>query len=103
MRYTELLDSKDPTEIDFLIFDYTDILESGETVSSATVSVSDLEKLDATPSTIKSGSPTVSSPLITQTITGGVEGAMYLITCLATLSSGRKIALAGRLPCKTLK
>ena len=103
MRYAELLDNKDPSEIDTLTFDFADMLNSGETVSTVVMSVSDLEKVDGTPSTFLSGSASITSPFVTQTITGGVEGAMYLVKCLATLSTGRKLMLAARVPVRALK
>ena len=47
------------------------------------------------------GSPLIDGGEVRQTISAGLAGSSYTLRCLATLSSGRLLALAATLPVRT--
>lgn len=99
---TQILDPKDPAEIIVVSFDFTLAMLVGETISpSPSVTASSVSGSDTSPSSIVSGSPLVTGSVVSQQIVNGIDGSTYKLRCLATLSSGRKLALAGLLPCVT--
>lgn len=90
--------AKDPAEKVWLTFDFKAALEAGETITATQVTVELMQGTDATPANIFDGaSQTLAGNKVMQKIMGGVDQAVYLIKCVATLSSGRVLALAGRL------
>ncbi len=92
----------DVDELDYVAFDYTDHLGDGETVSTATVTceqASTSAVADAGASGRLSGSPEiVAGAEVRQLVTGVLDGVLYLIRCVATTSSARRLLLAGTLP-----
>jgi hypothetical protein len=101
---TQTLTVKDPAEQIVVTFDYTLALDVGETIQGTpTVSASATAGSDLSPSAILSGSPQVSGAKVLHTVIGGVDGSTYKLRCLATMTpSGRKLVLAGLLPCVTV-
>lgn len=77
-----------------VVFDFTSQLAVAETISSATVTATVYSGTDASPA-ILSGSPSVSGPRVSQTLTGGVVGVTYKLTCAATTSLSKVLVLAG--------
>ena len=94
------LPTKDPDEVLVITWDYADALDSGETLTSAATSASLLNGDGASPITLW-GSPLIDGADVRQTISGGFSGHSYTLRCLATLSSGRVLALAATLPVRT--
>lgn len=78
------------------VFDFTSRLALGETVSSAVVSGTSYSAESG--ASISVGSPTVSSPRVSVSISGGTEGAVFLITCTATTSAGQILPMYAYLP-----
>jgi len=64
-------------------FDFSSLLGSGESVSSATVVASVYSGTDSSPSSIINGASTIASPIVSQSITGGVLGTIYELKCKA--------------------
>lgn len=79
-------------------FDFTSRLAIGETISSATVTCTVYSGTDATPSSVISGVATISGTKVTQLVTAGVLGVIYLLTCAATTSAGQILELQAFLP-----
>jgi hypothetical protein len=75
------------------VFEFLSLLGTGETVSSATVTVTVWSGVDANPSALKSGAASCSGTRVTQTFTGGLEGVIYLITVLGTTSTSQVVSL----------
>lgn len=84
---------KTPSETRTQVFEFLSLLGTGETVSSATVTVTVWSGVDANPSALKSGATTCSGTRVTQTFTGGLEGVIYLITVLGTTSLSQVVSL----------
>lgn len=68
------------------MFDFTSRLAVGETISSATVTAAVSTGTDSSPSSIVSGSASISGARVTQTLTAGTVGVIYKLTCTATTS-----------------
>jgi hypothetical protein len=67
-----------------LTFDFTSLLGLGESVASAVCTCSVYSGTDASPGSVVNGAASVSSPLVNQSVTGGVLGTIYEIKCTAT-------------------
>lgn len=94
--------AKDPAEALVAAFDYADDLDAGETIGSASVTCALLSGSDASPAAVLNGSPTVSGGTVLQPFHGGVDGAVYVLRCTATLSpTSRILVLAASLPVRT--
>ena len=70
-------------------FDWSEVVATGESVSSAIVT--------ATPATITVGAPTCSGAIVQVRLTGGVGDAVYQIRCVAVTSLSNTLAGVGRL------
>lgn len=74
------------TENEQFTFDFSPVLGSTETISSATCTVEVKEGTDPSPSSIKVGSPTISGSQVAQRISGGLDGVIYRLEMTATTS-----------------
>jgi len=73
-----------------VVFDFASKLAVGETLSTLpapTVAISVWSGVDASPTSVLSGSATVSGTKVSQVVTGGVAGCIYKITCTPVTSS----------------
>lgn len=82
-----------------IVFDFTDTLAQGETISSATVTLSVYSGTDGAPSGNKSGSTTISGALVSQKIkpVSGALGNIYQVLCDAVTSLSNTFQKAGLL------
>lgn len=87
--------SKDPEEIVELGFEFANIIETGETISSASFDVSVLAGTDATPAAMLSGAVIIEGTVVSQKIIGGVDGCTYRIECTANTSANNKYIETG--------
>lgn len=78
-------------------FDFISKLAVGETIFSATCTVSVYTGVDSNPSGLVDGTPTISGTVVNQLITGGVLGTIYSILVAATTSFGQTLELSGYL------
>lgn len=92
-----VLDQKSPEATIIGGFDFSSLLSTGQTISSATAGVSVWAGVDATPSAILSGLPTVSGLVVSQKLTGGVAGVIYKLRVSAVASDGSTQVLVGYL------
>lgn len=79
-------------------FDFSSQIDSGVTLSTATVTAATFSGTDASPSSIISGSATISSAVVSQKITAGTLGVSYELTCTVTTSDGQTLLMVGVLP-----
>ncbi len=102
MSHTEpddlLYNAKDPDEDLSYGMDFTNLLGSGETISTASVTVSTYVGTDASPSALLAASPAISSPIVYQRISGGLEGVTYRIKYRISTNQSRVLVAAGYLP-----
>lgn len=89
MGYRTILETKTLTSNFRALFDFAQFLAAGETISSATVTATVYSGTDASPSSIISGSASISGTQVTQTITAGTSGVTYLLVCAATSSASQ--------------
>jgi len=93
----EMWPQKAPEEKIWATFDFRKGLVAGETIVSAVMNVTLKGGSDGSPEAILS-TQTVLGGRVLQRLQGGVEGATYLIACLASTSEERVLKLAGVLP-----
>jgi len=93
--------AKNTGETTPLVFDFLSKLPIGDTIASAVCTCTVWSGVDASPSSVLSGSATISGSKVTQTITGGVAGVTYKITCAATTTAGYVLVLGTHVPVLT--
>jgi len=86
------------TENEQFTFDYSPVLGTTETISSATCTVTVKEGTDPTPNAIKVGSPVISGSQVAQRISGGLDGVIYRLEMTATTSATNVYTIVGDLP-----
>lgn len=74
-----------------LTFDFSDQMSLGETIGNKVVYCELYSGVDATPSAVISGTPTIVGQTITQKITGGSVGAIYTIIAAIDTSAGQEL------------
>jgi hypothetical protein len=92
-----ILEPKSLTEVRFEKFDFTSLLDAGESVTSSTVTATVYSGVDASPSSMISGSASVSNNVVTQKIQGGVVGVTYGLVCTANTNLGQTLVQAAYL------
>jgi hypothetical protein len=86
------------TENEQFTFDFSPIMASAETISSATCAVEVVSGTDSSPSSILVGTPTVSGQQVAQRISGGLDGVIYRIEMTATTSLTNVYTIVADLP-----
>lgn len=89
--------SKLAAETAALAFDFASLLASGETISTQSVAAATYSGTDASPSSIISGSATASGSVVSQKVTAGTVGVIYLLTCTITTSASQVLNMVGYL------
>lgn len=79
------------------VFDFGSRLAVGETISSATASCSVYSGVDASPSSVLSGSTSISGTKVTQKVTAGTLGVTYKLICTTITSTSQHLQLSGYL------
>ena len=93
-----ILEAKLSGETVIETFDFTSRLTIAETISTAVVTATVYSGTDASPSSIVSGSATISGKTVTQAITAGTLGVTYLLLCTITTSLSQTLSLSAFLP-----
>jgi len=83
-------------EIKDVRFDFSSEAASSTTLSSPSVTCVVLEGVDATPSAVLSGSPSVSGKEVVQRIQPGVAGCTYKLNAFVSDSSGLRHHIAAK-------
>lgn len=86
------------TESELFSFDFNPILNTGETLSTATCTAITLQGTDTNPSAILSGTPVISLGKATQRVTGGVADNTYRLIMTCTTSAGNTYTCTGDIP-----
>lgn len=74
-------------------FPFLSQLGVSETISTAVVTATVYSGTDSSPSSVISGSASISGSNVNQLITAGVEGVIYLLECLITTSLGQTLSI----------
>lgn len=80
------------------IFDFTNELASGETLTSVT-GITQKES-GVTTSDLTIGTPALATPLVTALVSVGVAGKIYVMECKAVTSGGQTLIVEGGLAVK---
>jgi len=86
------------TENEQFTFDFSNIIASGETINSASMTVEVKEGNDSNPSAILSGSPVINGTRVAQRIYGGLDQVTYRLEMSVTTSLTNVYTLVGDLP-----
>lgn len=86
------------TENEQFTFDFSPIMASSETISSASCTIEVKEGTDSNPNAIKVGSPSISGQTVAQRISGGLDGVIYRIEMTATTSLTNVYTIVADLP-----
>lgn len=78
--------TKEPDEIFPVDFDFTQDLGAGETIQTAQVTSRNRETDADTTGTFVSGPAGISSPHVSQRVTGGASGENHVLKCVVTTS-----------------
>ena len=96
---TKKFTTKDPEEVIIISFDYTDMLDTSETITGIFAWEIEVSSgTDLTPSALFTGSPTYGAKVTSRFITGGIDGNSYLISCIVDTTTGQRLKLSGILP-----
>ena len=86
------------SESELFTFDYSPVLNTGETINSATCTVIVMSGTDANPSAILSGSPAINGALVSQRVVSGVSDVTYRLTMTASTNQSNIYTVVGDLP-----
>lgn len=96
-----ILPAKTDNEVLFAKFPFQSQLAVNETISSATVTAAVYSGTDPSPGSIISGAATIISEYVATTVqqklTGGVEGVIYILTCIAISSLAQTLSMTAYL------
>ena len=86
------------TENKPLSFDFSEVLSTGETLSTSSCSVLVLDGTDTNPNAILDGGTNIIGPRVYQQVQDGVAGVTYRLVVTVTTSSGSTLVAIGDLP-----
>lgn len=92
---------KDPDETIYYGLDFAALLNTGETISSATVSIRATQGTDPAPAAMLSGAPILDGATVKHLVTGGVAGCVYQLSVSVVTSAGQTFIEAA--PLKVLE
>jgi len=93
-RQNTRLDPKDVQEIDVVSFDFTSVLNTGETITSSTCTSEVYAGTDAAPSGLLLGGAQTTGTKVLQQIQAGIAGVEYLLRCAIVTSASRTLVLS---------
>lgn len=93
-----ILGGKRASETVIETFDFASLLAVGETLSAAAVTATVYSGTDSSPSSLISGSASISGTKVTQKITAGTAGVVYQLSCAVTTSTGQTLKLDAMYP-----
>jgi hypothetical protein len=94
----EAFSYKFTTEDKPLSFDFSQMLATGETISTASCSALVIDGTDASPSSLLSGSATISGTKVYQRVHNGTAGVTYRLVMTITTSASNTLVAVGDLP-----
>ena len=86
------------TENEQFTFNFSTVMSTGETISLATSTVEVISGTDASPTAILVGSPSINGQVVSQRISGGLDGVIYRIQVTATTSATNVFTIVADLP-----
>lgn len=92
------LSPKTPEEVVSVSFDYAGLLAAGETIQSASLSLSVLHGSDAAAASMLTATEVFSGAVVSRLVRNGVDATDYVVSCLATTNLGQVLQLSGILP-----
>lgn len=94
---TIILPEKGSTEILPFTVNFGDRLQYGESINGATTTITVLSGVDPNPNAMISNAPSYTANTVTQIVTGGVVGVIYMLVFLVTGTGSHNYVKEGRL------
>jgi hypothetical protein len=85
-------------ENELFTFNYSQVLQPAESITSAVCNVFVIDGVDPNPSAILSGTPVISNANVSQRILGGLAEVTYRLEMVATTNYGNVYSAIGDLP-----
>lgn len=82
------------SETKAVTFDFTSMLAVGETLTSQAVTAAVFQGEDTAPEDIIDGSASASGAVVSQMITGGVVGVVYVLVCAVETSNSQDLMMS---------
>lgn len=90
--------SKLTTESELFSFDFNPVLNTGETLTTATCTAVTIQGLDPNPSALLVGTPVISLGKATQRVVGGMNENIYRLIMTCATSEGNIYTCIGDIP-----
>lgn len=84
---TVTFSEKSVSEVLPYVVTFSDLLQTGETINGASCTATVYSGTDSSPQNIVNGPATYTATTVTQNITGGVAGVIYIVSMLVTASA----------------
>lgn len=94
-------DVQNPGEVEFFGMDFANVLAAGETIASASVTLTDINGIDTGAQSHVIGTASISGTKVTQKLSGLLAGCYYLVLFTVITSAGQTIELYSRVRCET--
>jgi hypothetical protein len=86
------------TESELFSFDFNPVLNTAETLTTATCTAVTIQGTDPAPSAILSGTPVISLGKATQRVVGGINENIYRLVMTCTTNAGNTYTCTGDIP-----
>jgi hypothetical protein len=98
-------DPANPTESEVFSLDFVNTLQSGETINSATIALTEFQGMDPNPNSHLAGNPHISGTVVSQRVGGLVAGVTYSFSITVNTSPplSNVITLFSRIPCRPVQ
>ena len=93
---------KQPYEEYYVDFDFTDVIVSPDTISTAAITAVDDHNVDALATITTDIKKSITSPKVYVWVKGGVSGTTYYITCKIVTANGEKYEKDGEIYVKEI-
>jgi hypothetical protein len=80
-------------ETEIFTVDFVDLLAQGETITTASWSITVLQGADPAPEAMLSGVASITGTKVSQMLTGGLPSVFYAPVCTVTTSTGQTLEL----------
>lgn len=96
-RQNTLLDPKDVSEVDVVVFDFTSMLSVGEAIVGATITSDLYAGVDPAANLVVNSSPQFTNTMVLVQIKAGIAGCEYLIRVIIATAT-RTLTMSALLP-----
>jgi hypothetical protein len=96
-------DPANPTESEVFSLDFANMLQSGETINSATIALTVVQGMDPKPNSHLAGDLRIFGTVVSQRVGGLVAGVTYSFSITVNTSYSNVITLFSRIACRPVQ